>query len=58
MAKRARLSPGYLRKLERNGVQNWRLACLLADIYECRVEVFLPQHTSTKPSNGRGSTRS
>lgn len=39
-AKRARICPRYLRRVERAGA-NYALAQRLAAIYGCRIEVFL-----------------
>lgn len=39
-AKKARISPRYLRQVERHGA-NFALAELLAQIYRCEITVFL-----------------
>ena len=47
-ARRARVSPAYLRRVEREGAP-YVLARRLASLYTCRIDLFLP----TTPTGGR-----
>jgi transcriptional regulator with XRE-family HTH domain len=49
-AKRAGLSPKYLRQLERNGSRSFATAERLARIYRCRVDLFLLRQEQTDAS--------
>lgn len=53
-ARAARISPGYLRRIERQGGAAWGLALRLARVYGCRPEHFLwPQVGGGTPSAAR-----
>jgi transcriptional regulator with XRE-family HTH domain len=40
-ARRSRISAAYLRRIEQHGGASWVLACRLAALYQCRIDVFL-----------------
>lgn len=52
-AKKARVSPAYLRQVEKKG-GSYTLAKRLAAIYGCPIDVFLPKPGGGTPNN-RGS---
>ncbi|MDE2125282.1 MAG: helix-turn-helix transcriptional regulator [Armatimonadetes bacterium] len=46
-SRRARISEGYLRQIERRGA-SYSVARRLAALYQCRLDVFLPRKEDSK----------
>jgi transcriptional regulator with XRE-family HTH domain len=54
-ARRARVTPDYLRRVERHGA-SYVLARRLAALYNCPIDAFLPKPGGGRPRAGRSRT--
>lgn len=52
-ARRVRITPDYLRRVERRGCDSYALACRLSGLYGCRVDVFLGANPSLQRRGSR-----
>ena len=55
-ARRARVSPNYLRRIELHGGAPYVLAKRLCRIYRCSIHLFLPSSTPRQPERLPAST--
>jgi transcriptional regulator with XRE-family HTH domain len=55
-ARRARVSPNYLRRIELHGGASYVLAKRLCRIYRCSIHLFLPSSYQRQPERSTAST--
>lgn len=56
-AKSARVTPAYLRSIERHGGASFGLAQRLASIYGCRIDLFLTAPAAVTSTRTKSSTK-